>query len=226
MQNYSSTVSPARLAVGLLALLGGCEQDPYEPNWLFHGRWISVDGRDREANETCAGTFEYLDRYAGAVAIEFGVSERLAPFRWYSPEQYYADAPCGIDPRPVACAWDDGAESLSIPQEHEVVHLANSRIAECPNILAEGLAGFYSTRGYTFESEALGKLAPRLQDPAKNIAPSEYGVAGRFVAYLVERFGIDAVLELPRCRSEVTNTGIHETTRRRPCSSDALGCAR
>lgn len=193
MQNYLSTVSPARLAV-VLALLGGC-QDPYEPNWLFRGQWIDIDGRDREADETCAGTFEYLDRYAGAVAIEFGLNERLAPYRWYSPEQYDAEEPCG-ERHPYACAWYDGLETPLMPHEHEVVHLANFAAGICPNALSEGLADYYNTLGRTPGSNGLELLTARLRDPSAGIPHDEYPILARFAAYLVERFGLDQILEV------------------------------
>ncbi len=185
----------ASSAVLLALLQSGCEP-PYEPNWLYRGQWIDIDGRDREADETCAGTFEYLDRYAGALSVEFGANQHLPPYRWYSPEQYYTDAPCGTDPRPTACAWPDGADTPFIPHEHEVVHLADSLVGECPNIIAEGLADFYSPTGRTPGSDAIERLTTRLADPAKNIRPGEYAVAGRFAAFLVERFGLQAILDV------------------------------
>jgi hypothetical protein len=186
---------PTAPALVVLALSSACEQPPYEPNWLFHGQWIDIDGRDREPDETCAGSFEYLDRYAGALAVEFGVDQHLGSYRWYSPEQYEADSPCG-DSQPYACAWHDGADTPLLPHEHEVVHLANFLAGECPSSLTEGLAVYYSASGSTPDESELGRLPARLEDPSARIPDDEYAALGRFVGFLVERFGLDAILEV------------------------------
>lgn len=186
----------------LLALVCACEQDPVDPNWLFHGEWIDVDGRDRTVEDTCAGTFEYLDRYAGALAVEFGVSEHLGSYRWYSSEQDEADDPCSAF-NAYACAWPDGGgvDTPLLPHEHEVVHLANFAAGACPNALAEGLAEYYSTLARSPKSVDFDLLVARLEEPSQPFVHPpgrEYGILGRFAAFLVERFGLDAILEVCR----------------------------
>jgi hypothetical protein len=182
----------------LLALLCGCEQ--YEPNWLFHGEWIDIDGRDRSAEDACAGTFEYIDAYAGALAVEFGVTEHLGSYRWYTPELYDAELPCGADtPYPSACAVTDHTlHTAFIPDEHEMVHLANFQAGWCPNVIMEGLAEYYGTGAMTPSADGLERLAARLAAPAERLSYHDYAIAGRFAAYLVEHYGLEAVLDVCR----------------------------
>jgi hypothetical protein len=191
----------------LLALVCGCEQDPYEPNWLFHGEWIDIDGRDRGADDACAGTFEYIDAYAGALAVEFGVTEHFGSYRWYSPDQYDADLPCGADiPYPGACAIDDHTlHTAFIPHEHEIVHLANFEAGGCPNLISEGLAEYYGTSAMTPSDGDIEALAARLAAPTEKLAFADYPIAGRFAAYLVERHGLEAVLDVCRAAGRYPN---------------------
>jgi hypothetical protein len=179
----------------LLACANACDEAPYEPNWLFQGQWIDIDGRDREPDETCAGSFDYLDRYAGALSVEFGVHQHLGSYRWYSPERYEADEPCG-DSRPYACAWHHGADTPLLPHEHEVVHLANFLAGECPSAITEGLAGYYAASGATPSRAELERLFARFEDPSAKIPDDEYAALGRFVGHLIERFGLEAILDV------------------------------
>jgi hypothetical protein len=184
----------------LLALVCGCEQDPYEPNWLFHGEWIDIDGRDRGADDACAGTFEYIDAYAGALAVEFGVTDHFGSYRWYSPEQFDAELPCGLNrPYPYSCASGDHTlHTAFIPLEHEIVHLANFEAGLCPSVISEGLAEYYGTHPATPSASDIEALAGRLAEPANQISLGDYAIAGRFAAYLVEQYGLEAVLDVCR----------------------------
>jgi hypothetical protein len=183
-----------RLMLGVvLALVGGCEQ--HERNWLFRGEWISIDGWGREADETCPGTFEYFDAYSAMLAAEFGVEESLGVYRWVSKEHFLAgDLPC---PSGTACVSEGEAHSPFLPDEHEVVHLANLAVTDCPSVLAEGLAVYYGgTRGSGSASGGLDLLAARMNKPDAQIPFQEYAIAGRFASFLVHEFGLAAVLDV------------------------------
>ncbi|WP_106092783.1 hypothetical protein [Enhygromyxa salina] len=172
----------------------GCAED--EPNWLFQGEWIDIDGRDRTADETCGGTFAYVDAYAGALAVEFGVTDHLGQYRWYSSEQYAADLPCGEDVFACFLPSDQCVHSPVLPFDHEVVHMATFATASCPRVLSEGLAVFYSDAfGRDAKTSSFDRLVAIMQTPSE---AREYGMLGRFVAYLVERFGLEAVLDVCR----------------------------
>jgi hypothetical protein len=181
------------LAALVLAFASGCEA--HERNWLFDGEWIDVDGWGREADETCAGTFEYLDAYSGMVAAEFGVDEPLGVFQWSSWAHFHAgDLPCSSEQ--VACAKPGEAHSPLLPDEHEVVHLANYVAGSCPHVLAEGLAVYYETLGVGSASGDLDLLAARLARPDEKLPMDEYAIAGRFAAFLVHEFGLAKVLDV------------------------------
>ncbi|KIG12564.1 hypothetical protein DB30_01274 [Enhygromyxa salina] len=187
-------------AAGIIVLLLGSSActEPYEPNWLFQGEWIDIDGSDRTADETCAGTFAYVDAYAGALAVEFGVTEHLGPFRWYSPAQYAADLPCGDNIFACYLPSSQCIHSPLLPHDHEVVHMAVAATVSCPHVLSEGLAVFYDGQlGRNAKSSDFDLLVPLLEAPSHPRYPA-YGIAGRFVAYLVEHFGVDAVFDVCR----------------------------
>jgi hypothetical protein len=192
----------------VLSLLCGCVEEPYEPNWLFLGEWIDIDGRDRSAQDTCGGTFAYVDAYAGALAVEFGVTEPLGSYRWYSQEQYAIDLPCPEGSS--ACAFEDGVlHTQLLPHEHEMVHLAE--FAEvgaggCPSVLAEGLATFYSSVGHDAKTSDFDSLVARMKIPSEFPSTAHpYGILGRFAAYLVGRFGLEAVLDVCRTTGRFTD---------------------
>jgi hypothetical protein len=183
-------------AAFVLALVCGCQSEAqHDRNWLFRGEWIAIDGWGREADEACAGTFEYFDAWSGMLAAEFGIEQHLGVYRWSSWDHYSAgDLPCT---RGTACAESGEAYSPLIPDEHEVVHLANYRTGLCPSVLAEGLAVYYGgMRGGGSASADLDLLSNRLAAPSVKIPFEEYAIAGRFAAFLVHEFGLDAVLEI------------------------------
>jgi hypothetical protein len=185
-------IRPIMLSTILLVLASGCE---HERNWLFDGEWIDIDGWGREADEACAGTFEYFDDYSGMLAAEFDINEPLGVFRWSSEAHFDAgDIPCSQER--VACAQPGEAHSPRLPHEHEVVHLANFVTGFCPSVLAEGLAVYYDTRGNGSASGDLDLLTARLAQPDRSVPAEEYAIAGRFAAFLVHEFGLAAVLEV------------------------------
>lgn len=179
------------LAVLVVALASGCE---HERNWLFDGEWIDIDGWGREADEACAGTFEYLDAYSGMLAAEFGIDDPLGVYRWSSRAHYVdGDWPC---PQVTPCAEPGEAYSPGIETEHEVVHLANFMTGACPSVLSEGLAVYYGGGGSGSASGDLDLLEARLTRPDAQLPYEEYAIAGRFVAFLVHEFGLAAVLDV------------------------------
>jgi hypothetical protein len=180
------------LAAVVLMLASGCEA--HERNWLFDGEWIDIEGWDRDADETCAGTFDYLDAYSGMLAAEFGVDEPLGIFLWSSWAHSHAgDLPC---PAGTGCAEPGAAYSPALPNEHEVVHLANFITGRCPSVLSEGLAVYYDTTGNGSASGDLDRLSARLARPDETLPFEEYAIAGRFAAFLVHEFGLAEVLDV------------------------------
>jgi hypothetical protein len=184
-------------AAPLLAILAlACMEEPSdpEPSWLFQGEWIDVEDRGRSADETCQGTFDYLNRYAEALSVEFGVNEHLGVYHWYSEARYETEDPCeGL----LACAGYGGVFSTDVLIDHEIVHSAHIALnSPCPSVFREGLAVYYSTSGETPSSGDIELLAQRFHALDEPLPSAEYDIAGRLVGMLVRRFGLNAVLEV------------------------------
>lgn len=184
----------------LPVLLLGCGQHSDEGIPLFDGEWIDIEGHGRTAEDACGGTFDYIDTYAGALAREFGPDAHLGVYRWYSPAKYDAELPCGAAlPYPSACAVEGHVlHTPFVPHEHELVHLANQLTGMCPSVVAEGLAEYYGVTAKTPNSTDVELLAARLDVPDEKIPASEYAISGRFMAYLVDMYGVAAVLDVCR----------------------------
>jgi hypothetical protein len=183
---------PRHVVFASLVLFTGCSDDEVP---LYEGKWIDVAGIGRERSDTCIGTFDYVDAYAGVLATEFGLDGPIGDFIWYTPEEYDARRPCP-HPYPSACADDDTAHSPIFPEDHEMVHIANHRAGPCPNALAEGIAVYYSTairEGHNLDADV---LRYRLAAPSASIPITEYEMLGRFAAFLIERHGLQAVLDV------------------------------
>jgi hypothetical protein len=175
-----------------LVLLTACSDDEVT---LYEGKWIDVAGIGRERADTCVGTFDYVDAYAGVLAAEFGLDGPIGDFIWYTPEEYDARRPCPWV-YPSACVDEDTAHSPVFPQEHEMVHLANHRAGWCPKPLSEGIAVYYSTDVSKGSNLNIDVLRGRLAAPSASIPKTEYEMLGRFAAFLIERHGLQAVLEV------------------------------
>ncbi len=183
----------------LTALIGGiavtficaCEVNPEnEPDFEWQGDQIDIVGYGTEPADTCAGTFSYLDAFAGATATEFGVAGHMGVYRWYSPELFEVDHPCMTGA--TGCAGSNGVFSRLMPSEHEVVHLVAHHLVACPSIISEGLAEYY---GMTSKTPTSTDVTPLISQSEQGTIESDgYPLAGAFVAYLVDTFGLNAVM--------------------------------
>ncbi len=181
-------IAPATLALAC--------SDP-EPEMLYSGRWIDIAGIGVEPADTCAGTFAYVDAYAGVIAAEFGIDAPLGTFVWYTPEEYDELLPCGEHNQyPGACAIEDTIHSAILPHEHEIVHIANFYTGLCPDPLSEGLAVYYSHFVHDGHKMDFDALAVHLAEPGSAIPHDHYEMLGRLAGFLVEEYGLDAVLEV------------------------------
>jgi hypothetical protein len=185
--------SPRHVAFVALVLFTACSDRDEVP--LYEGKWIDVAGIGRERSDTCVGTFDYVDAYAGVLSAEFGLGGSIGDFIWYTPEEYDARRPCP-NLYPSACAKEDTAHSPFLPDEHEMVHIANYHAEPCPKALAEGIAVYYSTDISEGRNLNADVLRYRLAAPSASIPKTEYEMLGRFAAFLIERHGLQAVLEV------------------------------
>lgn len=183
-----------RLPFAALVLLAAC-RDEVDPVPLYEGEWMDVGGIGRERSDTCVGTFDYVDAYAGALAAEFGIDGPIGSYIWYTPEDFDELYPCPV-PYPGACADEDTVHSAFLPHEHEIVHIAHHRYGWGPSPLAEGIAVYYSTQISEGKQLAVDVLSNRLASPSAGIPLGEYEMLGRFAGFLIERHGLQAVLEV------------------------------
>jgi hypothetical protein len=181
-------------ASAALVLLAACGEQ-MEPVPLYDGEWIDIASIGRERSETCVGTFEYVDAYAGVLAAEFGIDGPIGTYLWYTPEDFDALLPCP-HPYPSACASGDTIHSSFLPDEHEMVHIAHHRRGSGPNALSEGIAVYYSTEISDGWRPDVAALSSRLAVPSGDIPIWEYEMLGRFAGFLIERYGLEAVLEV------------------------------
>ena len=175
----------------LLSSLDCVADEAEAPDFEWRGEWIDVWGIGKQPEETCAGSLAYLDGYAGAISREFGVDGHLGVYRWYSRELFDAYDPCR---GPVGgCAGLNGVFTYGMPLEHEVVHLGDIQNYWCPGVLGEGLAEYYGTTSKTPTSGDI--RAVLAQEKSGSIASADYPIAGAFVAFLVESYGLDPIIE-------------------------------
>ena len=183
----------AFLSVTAVVGLACTPEDPEEmPDFEWQGTWITIWGFDTLPEDTCAGTFTYLDDYAGVLASEYKITEPLGIYRWYSDAEFLDADPCRHESN--GCAGLNGIFARVMPLEHELVHSANIMTTVCPALLAEGLAEYYGTNS---ETPATRDLSGVLEDPGVLPFPAkDYPIAGAFAAFLIEEYGLDRVLEV------------------------------
>lgn len=173
----------------VLASTLACE-DPDTPQSLYYdGAHLEVWASD--GLEACNGTFPYMEAWLSAFRDRVGRpdSEVRHTFYWLSPEEFEA-SPC-VDA--VACAFprSDVIYSSVVPEEHELVHTELE--GRPPSLLREGAAETFGCAGYynLANDSSIASLADERQIPGP-----AYQVAGRFSRFLIDRFGVDAYLDL------------------------------
>jgi hypothetical protein len=117
-------------------------------------------------------------------------SEVRHTFYWLSPEEFEA-SPCGADA--VACAFprSDVIYSSYVPAEHELVH---AELEGWPlSLLREGAAEVF---GCTDHIDIVSAPPIEWMADERQIPGVGYQTAGRFSRFLIDRFGIDAYLDL------------------------------
>jgi hypothetical protein len=198
----------------LCPLLGGCHdpggndsKDPKDPaNWIndyeftWKGEHVTVRGFDRAESEACAGSLAFTDAYVAKLTDTLGFDPSTQiDYQWMSPA-FFADK-CAPDAE--SCTVSGVARSQDLPQMHEIVHaVAYQNIGVCPSVLEEGLAVYFGDPRYaTLGADELDNPTPLRGEieamlTAAPIDQAEYSRAGHFVSFLVEKYGIEAVVEL------------------------------
>ena len=156
------------------------EQDHVE-FWLF----------DLEQDDVCQSSFESVQQHAHWVNESWGRDPK-EPIRYELFETRQGCWPCAEDAG--ACGEEARLATTRMPDRHEVAHAAHGD--SCTSLIEEGWASLYAN---PFEG---GEVVGTLQDVGAALAysgrlPGEYyPFAARFVAFVIEGWGIGAVHEL------------------------------
>jgi hypothetical protein len=156
------------------------EQDQVE-FWLF----------EVEQDDVCAFSFEAVQQHARWVNESWG-RDPEAPMRYELFETRERCWPCASDAG--ACGTEGRLATTRMPDRHEVAHAAHG--TACTSLIEEAWATLYAN---PFEgAEIVGSLEDvgvAIEDVGR--LPGEYyPLAARFVAFVIEGWGIGAVHEL------------------------------
>jgi len=142
--------------------------------------------------QLCGGTVEAYDRGVEFIAEQLGLDPDSLPHLTY----VWLDGTTFDDPERAGRAWRDKAEAIAPFLMHEVVHMiSHQEKVNANTFLTEGLATAFEESLWEFEP-----IDPRPYFGARygTSPPIDYEVAGRFVAYLLSRYGPERLWELNR----------------------------
>lgn len=181
----------------LLALVGCNQAQPHDDGsscsastvlerdhiefWLF----------DAEQEKVCGAGFDAAVSHAYWVSEAWG-SNPDAPIRYEVFASQTACWPCKSGA--LACGWEGRLATTRVPDHHELAHAAHG--TSCTSLIEEGWATLF---GRPFGG---GAVVGDLEEASMGIAelgglPQEYySLAARFVAFVIEGWGLDAVHEL------------------------------
>ena len=172
-----------------LALPLACEEPDAPQSPYYAGAHLVVWASD--GLEACNGTFPYMEAWLSAFRDRIGQPDSAVrhTFYWKSPEEFEA-SPC-VDA--VACAFprSDVIYSSYVPAEHELVHTELE--GRPPSLLREGAAEVF---GSTDHIDIVNRPSIEALADEHQILGPDYQAAGRFSRFLIDRFGIDAYLDL------------------------------
>jgi hypothetical protein len=188
--------------IASLLTLTAC-QDP--PTWrddydfVWYGKYVTLYGHDRELEEACGGSMEFLDAYVAAVADHLGYGPDVhIDYRWMSREFFPGKCNRGS----AGCSSDGEVRSPWLPHMHEVSHaISYGNGKYCTPILEEGLAEYLSRpRFESLHVNTVPVLPGDIEEmlTTKGVRGSHYPRAGHFVAFLADLYGIQAVADLCR----------------------------
>lgn len=170
------------------------EPDTWTDDYAF--RWqtehVTVDGFDRTPDEACGGSLKYLNDSVAALGEHAGFDPAThIHYRWMSPEYLLDKCPPGA----AACMSMSGVpRTTSIPDLYGVTHAAlYENVGFCPAVLQAGLAQVFGAAHERQGPVERGDIEAML---VGSFTADQVEHAGHFVAYLIEAFGVEAVVEL------------------------------
>lgn len=172
----------------LLGLSLACEAPGPAPAPYYDGEHLEVWASD--GLEACNGTFPYMESWLSAFRERVGQPDSTVrhTFYWLSPEEFET-SPC--EPNAVACASRSNVYSSVVPAEHELVHVELE--GRPPSLIREGAAEVF---GCMDRLNAGNRASIEAMADESQISGYDYQTAGRFSRFLIDRFGVDAYLDL------------------------------
>lgn len=198
-----------------LTLAVGCAADdgaePGECSVLSHelreGELFDVVAFGHDFSPYCEAGFQAAQDHGQWVADAWGEPPNRFNYGLFASR----DEPCWpCRSGALGCAFATHAAATEMPDRHEIAH--SIRRVPCPTLLEEGWATLY---GAHFEHAATeGDLRIAADARVKGILPGEfYPFAARFVAFLLETYGIDGLkglCELPINNAESLDSALQE----------------
>lgn len=185
----------------MLALsLSACILDEPEPqpDFELETERVTIQGFGYAQDDLCGGTPAWIDDFVGHLAPVYGLEDGpIGRYVWQAGE--VSDLPC----LGSGCAAPGVVHATIIPFEHELVHLVHYAVESdepsCVFLLEEGLADHFGG------SWPLDTTPPSLDDvphmlevtfDGVGFGYSDYRSARHFVAYLIETYGLPAIVDL------------------------------
>jgi hypothetical protein len=142
--------------------------------------------------EVCPASFDAVDAHVQWVAEAWESEPSTVAYGLFSSRE----DPCWAcsSAEAAACGRDGILSTTRMPDRHEAAHAA--RGTNCTSLIEEGWATLYAN---PFEGgEMLGNLREAVSGVALNghLGGEHYPMAARFVAFLLESYGLDAVKQL------------------------------
>lgn len=190
-----------RIALVAIGAGPGCvSKDAQTPDVEWVGDRLSF-GAEPGTTALCGGSLEYMDGYLGSLEVLFAVDEDVN-YQFFLLDRLDDFCPSSAQ----ACANGTSIYSTLAPQEHELVHAVRSQFegrASHP-LLEEGAAEYWGddSLSFPFRQDTGGDLlAVMRSDP---LLLDDYGIAGRFSAFLDAEYGADTMNELSRATGHTT----------------------
>ncbi|MFV8749817.1 hypothetical protein ACNOYE_04650 [Nannocystaceae bacterium ST9] len=174
----------------MLVTASACSES--EPDFVWRGEHLDIHGYGVRESDYCGGTLTHVDAYMGEISASFGY-DGPRPVLSIGPAEFVDDhCPTGV----TGCAIDGHATVLdtAVPLDHELVHVAQRSMVDCPPMLAEGLAEYGSWNYWDWGIDP-DRIELVVDAWLRGDSDSrDYSLLGHFSAFLVEVHGLDRVL--------------------------------
>lgn len=141
----------------------------------------------------CGDSLEYMDHRVGELAAL--LDQTLKPgekitYYWLPGRMELSPCPENSD-----CADTQKVFSRTLFHDHEIVHVLLRNLGRSQTFLYEGMAEAFGRAGGRFTVERTVATSEILNSLSKNVDPKaiSYPLAGLFVRFLVDRYGMTAV---------------------------------